>query len=922
MGALVVGVAASLVVVLPGADAAPAVPGGFLLRDTPTGLAQRGDLVTDFAYLPDASVVAVGKYGRVVWVPNGGVPRLLGTLGVRAEQDLGLVGVGVAADYASSRHLYTARSVPSTAADAGRYGVLRLSRWTVRLDASGEPSGLDDEHTIVETSADSDVHGMTGIVVTPDAIWLSVGDSSDFRFVDQRALRAGSRDDLHGKVLRLTPDGSGLPDNPYYDPADPRAPRSLVYASGFRSPFRFGLDPVTGTPVVGDVGWNVWEEVNHLTPGGDYGWPCWEGSATTAGYRDLPGCANRSTVTPQHAYSHAAKLGSSVTGGAVYTGANYPPEYAGRYFFGDYTSGLIWTMRFDSAGRAITAPQGWGATVGAPVAIKAAPVSGDIVYADIATGNLRRIVYQPGNRPPTADLATTTDPATGTVAFDATGSTDPDGEPLTYAWDFGDGTTGTGATPSHTYPAGPSFPVTLTVTDPLGATATATATVHPRNHTPALSLTPPNPDQRFGVGEVITASAGATDPEDGAVAVEWTTDLVHCRGQDCHSHQGVRQSGPDFAMTFDGHPGDSRLEITATATDSLGARARATFTALPRQRRLSIHSPTPADFTLGDQQSTSELFTVGQRIAVIAPETARDGVATFGGWADGAPRVRELVMPDADVAYQASYLTPIDLRVAADPALRALLGAPTAVEQGDTTVRWREFTGGRVYWSPATGVREVHGLILRAYLAAGGHLGYGLPVTDEQATGAGRYNDFTGGRSIVWSRETDARLIHGQIRTRWRAVGAESSVLRYPITSETATADRVGRYNHFQGGSIYWTPGTGAQEVYGSIRARWRDMGWESSVLRYPTTGERGTADGIGRYNHFEGGSIYWTPATGAHEVYGSIRARWRDLGWERSFLRYPTSGEFAVTGGRRGNFEGGYIIYRFADRSTTAYRW
>ncbi len=885
--ALAAGLVAGLVAILPaGAAAAPVLPAGFLLKDTPTGLAEQGDALTDFAYLPDSSVIAVGKFGRVMWVPKTGAPRRIATLAVRTEQDLGLVGVAVAADHATSRHLYTARSAPSTGPGSGAYGVLRLSRWTVRLDANGEPSGLADEQIIVEASADSDIHGMTGVTAAPDGtIWLSIGDSRD-NFVATATLRAGLVDDLHGKVLHLRPDGTGVPSNPYYDPANPRAARSLVYASGFRSPFRISLDPVTETPIVGDVGWNGWEEVNHITPGGDYGWPCWEGTTRTPGFRDLPGCANRSTLPPQHAYAHSAGIGSSITGGVVYTGANYPLEYAGGYFFGDYTSGRVWTMRFDAAGRVATQARDWGTQVGGPVALRTMPVGGDVVYADIFTGNLRRIVYQAGNRPPVPDLASTTDAETGRMSFDATGSSDPDGDTLAYAWDFGDGSTATGPTAEHTYAGADGYTVTLTVTDQLGATATKTAVVHPRNHAPSLVVTPPPSGERYAVGDVIRATAQAADAEDGAVGVEWSTDLVHCRGQDCHSHPGARQTGDAFALAYAGHPGDTRLEITATATDSLGARTTSTFTALPRQRRLTVQSATAADFTIGDQQTTSDLFTVGQQLSVIAPETSRDGVATFERWSDGAGRVRELTMPDADVTMTATYLTPIDRRYAADAALRAVVGTPKAVEQGDATARWREFTTGRVYWGPNTGgAFEIHGSILLKYLAAGGHTANGLPVSDELVIGTGRQSLLEGGRSLVYSGATGAMVLSGPIRQRWLAMGADKSILRFPTTDQKPTPDGIGRYNHFQGGSIYHTPATGAHEVYGRILAKWRALGWEKSVLGYPTSGELAGSGG-GRYNLFQRGSIHNTSSTGALQVRGSIYILYKAIVSENSVLR------------------------------------
>jgi hypothetical protein len=82
-------------------------------------------------------------------------------------------------------------------------------------------------------------------------------------------------------------------------------------------------------------------------------------------------------------------------------------------------------------------------------------------------------------------------------------------------------------------------------------------------------------------------------------------------------------------------------------------------------------------------------------------------------------------------------------------------------------------------------------------------------------------------------------------------------------------------------------------EVHGAILATSQELGAESSFLGYPVIDESGTPDGIGRFNHFQAGSIYWTPATGAHEVHGLIRDYWSAHGWERNAaLGYPISDE------------------------------
>jgi uncharacterized protein with LGFP repeats len=189
----------------------------------------------------------------------------------------------------------------------------------------------------------------------------------------------------------------------------------------------------------------------------------------------------------------------------------------------------------------------------------------------------------------------------------------------------------------------------------------------------------------------------------------------------------------------------------------------------------------------------------------------------------------------------------------------------------------------------------------------------GYPLTDELTTpdGKGRFNHFEKG-SIYWTPETGAHEVHGWIREKWASLGWEAGFLGYPLTDELTTPDGRGRYNHFAGGSIYWTPETGAHVVYGGIREKWASLGWETGFLGYPVTDELGTPDGKGRFNHFEGGSIYWTPETGAHEVSGLIRDKWASLGWECGFLGYPKSDELPTPDGtgRYSQFQGGYIIW------------
>ena len=94
--------------------------------------------------------------------------------------------------------------------------------------------------------------------------------------------------------------------------------------------------------------------------------------------------------------------------------------------------------------------------------------------------------------------------------------------------------------------------------------------------------------------------------------------------------------------------------------------------------------------------------------------------------------------------------------------------------------------------------------------------------------------------------------------------------LGYPKTGELVTPDGVGRYNHFENGSIYWTQATGAHEVRGLIQAKWYELGWEKSDLGYPLTDEHGDGGRSGPLQPLPGGAaIYLTPAHGSDEVHG-----------------------------------------------------
>ena len=217
--------------------------------------------------------------------------------------------------------------------------------------------------------------------------------------------------------------------------------------------------------------------------------------------------------------------------------------------------------------------------------------------------------------------------------------------------------------------------------------------------------------------------------------------------------------------------------------------------------------------------------------------------------------------------------------------------------------------------APAPVGFPVIGAIATTVNSFGGRLG--APLNAEYPVLGGMEQDFQNG-DVLWSPSTNANVVQGMIRDRYRGLGGARSALALPTTHELGTPNGVGRYNHFLHGSIYWSPGTGAHEVRGAIRGTWASLGWENSALGFPLSNEMPTPDRIGRYNSFQFGSVYWTAATGAREVRGAIRARWGATGWELGPLGYPVSNEYAVAGGRRSDFQRGSIVWDARTGATT----
>jgi hypothetical protein len=405
--------------------------------------------------------------------------------------------------------------------------------------------------------------------------------------VNSLALRAQDLNSYAGKILRVNPDGTAPTDNPFYDGTN--SIRSKVYDYGVRNPFRFTFDP-NGELVVGDVGWFRLEEF-HRGKGLNFGWPCFDGAVANPEYQTaFAQCRaiNPASVSkPIHTYPHT--VGSTVIAGPYYTSSAFPAKFQGNLFYGDFAGGYISRLTFDAAGT-VTGDLKFDTGLQGPTFLGLGPDNA-LYYVAIKVAQIRRIRFTGAtNQPPVAHASAS--PTAGLspldVNFSSAGSTDPENDPLTFNWDFGDGTTSALPNPIHRYTSATGiarFTATLTVKDPAGLTSTASVPITVGDAPPVPTITSPANGVLVNVGNTVTFTGSATDPEDGvlpATALTWNVILHH----NTHVHQVETVTGASGNFIVENHDPASTFsyEIQLTATDSAGVSTTTSVTVnVPKQ---------------------------------------------------------------------------------------------------------------------------------------------------------------------------------------------------------------------------------------------------------------------------------------------------------------------------------------------------
>lgn len=164
---------------------------------------------------------------------------------------------------------------------------------------------------------------------------------------------------------------------------------------------------------------------------------------------------------------------------------------------------------------------------------------------------------------------------------------------------------------------------------------------------------------------------------------------------------------------------------------------------------------------------------------------------------------------------------------------------------------------------------------------------------------------------VMWSPSTGAQpSLTGPIRDAWAGSGYENSGLGYPTSGVICGLKDSGCFQNYQGGSIMWSPASGAYSVpFGAIRDYWAARGYENSGLGYPVSNQTCGLKSGGCFQLFQAGSVLWSPSTGARLVKaGPLLDAWSRTGFENGLLGYPNSEESCSASSCTQNFSGGTI--------------
>jgi len=319
---------------------------------------------TAMEFAPDGRLFVCQQSGQLRVIKNGtllATPFLSVTVDSAGER--GLLGITFDPNFANNQFVYIYYTVPGATAHN------RISRFI----ASGDVASPGSETIILELNNLSSASNHNGGAIhfgQDGKLYAGVGENAN-------SANAQTLTNLLGKILRINADGSIPMDNPFYSTAV--GVNRAIWALGLRNPFTFGIQPGTGRIFLDDVGENTWEEINDSISGANYGWPNCEGACNPS---------NPSFRDPIYQYSHSE--GCAIAGGTFYNPVNFqfPPQYAGVYFFADLCGGWIRVLEPARNNQVSTFATG----ASSPVDLKVG-ADGSLYYLERGSSSVRRVQF-------------------------------------------------------------------------------------------------------------------------------------------------------------------------------------------------------------------------------------------------------------------------------------------------------------------------------------------------------------------------------------------------------------------------------------------------------------------------------------------------------------------------------------------------
>jgi glucose/arabinose dehydrogenase/regulation of enolase protein 1 (concanavalin A-like superfamily) len=703
--------------------------------DTPTAM--------DIA--PDGRVFVCEKGGTLRVVKNGtllAAPFV--SLGVDGGGERGLLGVAFDPSFASGeRWVYVYYTVPGAPAHN------RVSRFRASASNADVSDGVENVLFDVSPLSSAQIHNGGAIHFGADGkLYIATGENST-------PTNAQDMNVQLGKLLRINKDGSIPTDNPFFGsaPGNSRA----IWALGFRNPYTFAVQPGTGRIFVNDVGQDSWEEIDELVRGKNYGWPVTEGPTSDPAYQ-----------SPFYAYANGPGVNMadcSIIGGAFYNPATpqYPADFLGKYFFGDFCSGYI--KRLDPADRSVTT---FATGITQLIDIKVAP-DGAVHYVTLG-GALDRIAYT-GSLAPV--IGTPPQSRTVSVGQSATFSVSASGgAPLAYQWQRNGAAIAGATAPSYTLAnaqladSGASFRVVVSNGAGSVTSAAATLTVT-SNQPPTAMILAPSPSATYVAGTSIAFAGAASDAEDGnlpGAAFTWKVDLHH----DSHSHPILGATTGSANGSF--VAGD-RIEtsanvfyrITLTVTDSAGLATTVVRDVQPVKSTVTLATvPAGLQVKLDGTVVTTPFSFVGvagviRSLEAVSPQAANGQTLTHASWSDGGAARHEITTPTTNATYVDTYAAVASGFVDADVGAVGQAGSSTT-SGGTATVRG----SGSDIWDAADSFHFTHrtlvgdGTITARVVSVGATDGWakgGVMVRESLATGSRHaFMALTSGNGVAFQR--------------------------------------------------------------------------------------------------------------------------------------------------------------------------